>query len=78
MAAGRPTLLTARYGVSRTAEAVYNVRKVASAPLTEQHTTVCIAGGGPAGLMLGLLLARAGVHVTVLEKHRDFPSRFPG
>jgi 2-polyprenyl-6-methoxyphenol hydroxylase-like FAD-dependent oxidoreductase len=32
----------------------------------------CIAGGGPAGMMLGLLLARAGVDVVVLEKHADF------
>ncbi|HKO31012.1 MAG TPA: FAD-dependent monooxygenase [Nitrospiraceae bacterium] len=32
----------------------------------------CIAGGGPAGMMLGLLLARAGVPVLVLEKHADF------
>src|SRR5580693_9318165 len=34
--------------------------------------TCCIAGGGPAGMMLGFLLARAGVEVTVLEKHVDF------
>ena len=32
----------------------------------------CIVGGGPAGLMLGVLLARAGVDVLVLEKHADF------
>ncbi|HEU0231360.1 MAG TPA: FAD-dependent oxidoreductase, partial [Burkholderiaceae bacterium] len=38
----------------------------------------CIAGGGPAGLMLGLLLARAGVSVTVLEKHGDFLRDFRG
>ena len=31
------------------------------------NTQCCIAGGGPAGLMLGYLLARAGVNVTVLE-----------
>jgi 2-polyprenyl-6-methoxyphenol hydroxylase-like FAD-dependent oxidoreductase len=36
------------------------------------ETTCCIVGGGPAGMMLGLLLARAGVDVTVLEKHKDF------
>ncbi|HEV7416118.1 MAG TPA: FAD-dependent oxidoreductase, partial [Tianweitania sediminis] len=41
-------------------------------------TTCCIAGGGPAGLMLGLLLARAGVPVVVLEKHRDFLRDFRG
>jgi 2-polyprenyl-6-methoxyphenol hydroxylase-like FAD-dependent oxidoreductase len=41
-------------------------------------TTCCIAGGGPAGMMLGFLLARAGVPVTVLEKHRDFLRDFRG
>ncbi|MET9020500.1 FAD-dependent oxidoreductase [Actinopolymorpha sp. NPDC004070] len=40
--------------------------------------TVCVAGGGPAGVMLGLLLARAGVRVTVLEKHADFLRDFRG
>ena len=38
----------------------------------------CIAGGGPAGMMLGLLLARAGVDVMVLEKHADFLRDFRG
>jgi len=38
----------------------------------------CIAGGGPAGMMLGLLLARAGVSVVVLEKHKDFLRDFRG
>ncbi|MEU7799830.1 FAD-dependent oxidoreductase [Micromonospora arborensis] len=41
-------------------------------------TTVAISGGGPAGMMLGLLLARAGVDVTVLEKHADFFNDFRG
>ncbi|CAH1649793.1 FAD-dependent oxidoreductase [Hyphomicrobiales bacterium] len=41
-------------------------------------TTCCIAGGGPAGMMLGFLLARAGVDVTVLEKHADFLRDFRG
>ncbi len=41
-------------------------------------TTCCIAGGGPAGMMLGLLLARAGVGVVVLEKHADFLRDFRG
>ena len=40
--------------------------------------TCCIAGGGPAGVMLGVLLARAGVEVLVLEKHRDFLRDFRG
>lgn len=38
----------------------------------------CIAGGGPAGVMLGFLLARAGVEVLVLEKHADFLRDFRG
>jgi 2-polyprenyl-6-methoxyphenol hydroxylase-like FAD-dependent oxidoreductase len=41
-------------------------------------TTCCIAGGGPAGMMLGLLLARAGIEVVVLEKHADFFRDFRG
>ena len=46
---------------------------------TPTETTTCaIAGGGPAGIMLGLLLARAGVEVTVLEKHGDFLRDFRG
>ncbi|MGA7317490.1 MAG: FAD-dependent monooxygenase, partial [Silvibacterium sp.] len=40
--------------------------------------TTCIIGGGPAGIMLGLLLARAGLPVTVLEKHKDFFRDFRG
>src|ERR687897_3519934 len=42
------------------------------------HTRCCIVGGGPAGMMLGLLLARAGVEVLVLEKHADFLRDFRG
>ena len=42
------------------------------------RTTCCIVGGGPAGMMLGLLLARAGVEVIVLEKHGDFLRDFRG
>lgn len=38
----------------------------------------CVVGGGPAGLMLGYLLARAGVKVVVLEKHADFLRDFRG
>ncbi|MCC3774265.1 FAD-dependent oxidoreductase [Streptomyces sp. UNOB3_S3] len=43
-----------------------------------ERTTCCVVGGGPAGMMLGLLLARAGVEVTVLEKHKDFLRDFRG
>jgi 2-polyprenyl-6-methoxyphenol hydroxylase-like FAD-dependent oxidoreductase len=42
------------------------------------HVTCCIAGGGPAGVMLGFLLARAGIQVAVLEKHKDFFRDFRG
>ena len=41
-------------------------------------TQCCIAGGGPAGMMLGFLLARAGVRVVALEKHADFFRDFRG
>src|SRR5919109_2146526 len=41
-------------------------------------TRCCIAGGGPAGMMLGFLLARAGVDVVVLEKHGNFLRDFRG
>jgi 2-polyprenyl-6-methoxyphenol hydroxylase-like FAD-dependent oxidoreductase len=46
----------------------------------DQHaqTTCCIIGGGPAGVMLGFLLARQGIPVTVLEKHKDFFRDFRG
>jgi 2-polyprenyl-6-methoxyphenol hydroxylase-like FAD-dependent oxidoreductase len=44
----------------------------------EITTQCCIAGGGPAGMMLGFLLARAGVPVVVLEKHADFFRDFRG
>jgi 2-polyprenyl-6-methoxyphenol hydroxylase-like FAD-dependent oxidoreductase len=43
-----------------------------------ERVQCCIAGGGPAGMMLGVLLARAGVSVLVLEKHADFLRDFRG
>src|ERR1700735_562097 len=42
------------------------------------QTGCCIVGGGPAGMILGYLLARAGVEVVVLEKHADFLRDFRG
>ena len=45
---------------------------------TEIKTSCAIVGAGPAGLMLGLMLARGGVDVTVIEKHGDFLRDFRG
>jgi 2-polyprenyl-6-methoxyphenol hydroxylase-like FAD-dependent oxidoreductase len=47
-------------------------------PSPEISVRFCIAGGGPAGMMLGFLLARAGISVLVLEKHADFLRDFRG
>jgi 2-polyprenyl-6-methoxyphenol hydroxylase-like FAD-dependent oxidoreductase len=48
-------------------------------PVSEPlRTRCCVVGGGPAGMMLGLLLARQGVDVVVLEKHADFLRDFRG
>jgi 2-polyprenyl-6-methoxyphenol hydroxylase-like FAD-dependent oxidoreductase len=53
-----------------------------SSPLTgsleKNQCACCVVGGGPAGVMLGFLLARAGVEVMVLEKHKDFFRDFRG
>ena len=46
--------------------------------MNSARTTCLVVGGGPAGMVLGLLLARAGVAVTVLEKHADFLRDFRG
>lgn len=43
-----------------------------------QKQQCCIVGAGPAGLMLGLLMARAGLRTTVIEKHKDFLRDFRG
>jgi 2-polyprenyl-6-methoxyphenol hydroxylase-like FAD-dependent oxidoreductase len=45
---------------------------------TTVEVRCCVAGGGPAGMMLGFLLARAGVDVLILEKHADFLRDFRG
>jgi 2-polyprenyl-6-methoxyphenol hydroxylase-like FAD-dependent oxidoreductase len=47
-------------------------------PIRSVETNCCIVGGGPAGVMLGYLLARAGITVTILEKHQDFFRDFRG
>jgi 2-polyprenyl-6-methoxyphenol hydroxylase-like FAD-dependent oxidoreductase len=54
---------------------VTHVKDMADSTVTTQ---CCIAGGGPAGMMLGFLLARSGVDVVVLEKHADFFRDFRG
>ena len=46
--------------------------------MTALTTQCCIVGGGPAGMMLGFLLARTGVRSIVLEKHADFLRDFRG
>jgi len=50
----------------------------ANFPIEKVNTRCCVAGGGPAGMIAGLLLARAGVDVVVLEKHADFLRDFRG
>jgi len=52
-------------------EATHDVRDM-------RRTTCCIVGGGPGGAILSLLLARAGVEVTLLEAHPDFDREFRG
>src|SRR6202163_3922354 len=54
-----------------------SMEPLGSAP-AKLHARCCIVGGGPAGMMLGFLLARAGVDVVVLEKHGDFLRDFRG
>jgi len=53
-------------------------RPVGICSVNSMKTDCVIAGGGPAGMMMGFLLARAGVDVVVLEKHADFLRDFRG
>jgi len=53
--------------------------RTSAAAIRDSHQTgCCIVGGGPAGVILALLLARAGIPVTLLEMHRDFDRDFRG
>lgn len=52
--------------------------QAANFPVETLQTRCCVAGGGPAGMIAGFLLARAGVDVVVLEKHADFLRDFRG
>jgi 2-polyprenyl-6-methoxyphenol hydroxylase-like FAD-dependent oxidoreductase len=58
---------------------IFGVRhRMQSAQENALNTDCCIVGGGPAGLMLGYLLARAGLRAVVIEKHPDFLRDFRG
>ena len=46
--------------------------------MDDLSVSCCVVGGGPAGMMTGYLLARAGISVAVLEKHGDFLRDFRG
>ena len=55
-----------------------NERKTSEEVRDVRRTTCCVVGGGPGGAVLALLLARAGVDVTLLEAHPDFDREFRG
>src|SRR5215475_12699512 len=75
LSVARELFLRARLG-SRNNNRDWTARAIM--PNATITTTCCIVGGGPAGMMLGFLLARAGVKVVVLEKHADFFRDFRG
>jgi 2-polyprenyl-6-methoxyphenol hydroxylase-like FAD-dependent oxidoreductase len=55
-----------------------DVTPIESTGIEKFSARVCITGGGPAGVVLGFLLARAGINTLVLEKHADFLRDFRG
>ena len=66
------------FGVALLAGYMASERLLDRVDAVTAQTRCCIVGGGPAGMMLGFLLARAGVDVVVLEKHADFLRDFRG
>src|ERR1700752_1848308 len=59
-------------------EPIFRSYRSPTVTVRKLETRCCIVGGGPAGMMLGFLLARAGIDVIVLEKHADFLRDFRG
>ena len=51
---------------------------VSEKKMQHSQTDVVISGGGPAGMVMGLLLAKAGIRVLVLERHPDFQREYRG
>src|SRR6201986_5168888 len=71
-------MAASRVSMTIALETAGNIREDRAMAATQTTTTCLIAGGGPAGMMCGFLLARAGVDVIVLEKHKDFLRDFRG
>src|SRR5215204_3857701 len=67
-----------RRPVMKETMAAKEVRQVEDEVRAVTRTTCCVVGGGPAGAVLSLLLARKGVDVTLLEAHPDFDREFRG